>query len=174
MSQPLCDTADLALTGDAQVTYASAWVRAYCGWHIYPSQDDTVTVNTAGGQLLLLPTLYMTALGPVILTADSSTVDPTTLSWSQNGSVAYKPCQDVWPQPCWPVGLSTVTVTFTHGYDEVPDAIKAVTVAIAKRMLSQLSGVQSEQAGMVLRTYADADVLSPAESAALNRYRLWP
>lgn len=181
MSEPLIQPGDLVLTDTSEIAYASAWIRAYCGWHIFPSQQDTITIDTFGGQLLLLPTLYMTALGEVVLTADASTVDSTTLSWSQSGALAYRPTlvENAFgvtasiPQPCWPIGLRTIQVTFTHGYDEVPDAIKAVAVGVAKRLATGFTNVTSEQAGLVLRSYGGPN-FTPAEQAALNRYRIWP
>lgn len=175
MTEPLALPGDLVLTDVSEIAYASAWIRAYCGWHIYPSQQDTLTLDTFGGQLLLLPTLHMTALGAIVLTADTSTVDPATLSWSQTGALAYRPTAGVFPVavPCWPIGLRTVSATFTHGYDEVPDAIKAVAVGVAKRMGAGFSNVTQEQAGLVTRSYGGI-TFTPAEQSALNRYRIWP
>jgi len=175
MTEPFATPGDLVLTDVSEIAYASAWIRAYCGWHIYPNQEDTLVLDTFGGQLLLLPTLHMTALGAVVLTADTSTVAPATLSWSQTGAIAYRPAPGVFPiaVPCWPIGLRTTQVTFTHGYAEVPDAIKAVAVGVAKRLPAGFTNVSQEQAGLVTRSYGGIN-FTPAEQSVLNRYRIWP
>ena len=169
---PLADS--LVIDDDTALAYASAWVRAYCGWHIAPSIDDTVTLDTYGGRYLLLPTLHLTELGDVTLTdPDAIVVEPDHLTWSQVGLVALT-CGT------WPDGLATVTVDMTHGYDSAPDALAAVVVAVTKRLPAQFANVTAETAGGVSRQYggllAGQASLSAAFTAVelmvLDRYKL--
>jgi len=180
---PLIEPSDLTLDAAGQAAYASAWVRAYCGWHIAPSQDDTFTLDTDGGRLVMLPTLFMTALGDVVLTADASIIDPTLLSFSLAGMVAYKaPAPPFTVPPAvthWPVGFQTVTMSITHGYATVPDAVKGVAVSVAKRLPAQLAMTTLETAGLVTKELGGTlgggfgfAGLTVAEQAVLNRYRI--
>lgn len=67
---------------------------------------------------------------------------------------------------------SLVEVTYTHGYDPIPDDIRAVTLALATRMSANPLGVSQEGIGSYTVSYgADGvgqvdDVLAP-----LTRYR---
>ncbi|MFB7900378.1 hypothetical protein ACFC1B_29120, partial [Streptomyces xiamenensis] len=41
---------------------ASDMVRDYCGWHIWPRQEMTVTADSIGGGVISLPTLMLHAV----------------------------------------------------------------------------------------------------------------
>jgi len=166
----------LELDTDTQLAYSTAWIRAYCGWHIAPSIIDAATLDTFGGRTLRLPTLHLTDVAYVTYTADDSVVDPDDLSWSTVGLVE-RSCG------CWPRGLGTVTVEFTHGFDTVPEVLRALTVQMATRLPAQFASVTSETAGGVTRQYggllsgqaAVANYMTASEKIILDmHYRLWP
>lgn len=170
---PLAD--DLVVDEVDQLAYASAFVRAYCGWHITPSLTEATTLDTNGGTVLLLPTLHLTGLGAVTYTDQAATVvPPANLTWSEKGLVSLEKFGS------WPVGLSTVTVSFTHGYDVVPDAVRAVTVALAKRIPAQMDsvtagtvgGVSWQYGGMLAGQAALSASFTAIEAMVLDRYRL--
>lgn len=169
MTEPLIDATDLVLTDDVQTELASARVRAYCRWHIYPSRTETLTLDGPGGRLLLLPSLYVTAVASI---SDSGTlVDAADYDWSQAGMVQR---QTGW----WSCRYRALAVTFTHGYDDVPDAVRDVTISVAKRLPAAMSGVTQEQVGGESRTYgglltaAAGDTLTDGEKRALAPYAL--
>jgi hypothetical protein len=117
------------LAGDELTTTllaaAVADVRAYCGWHVCPVRaDHTIVLDGPGSQLLVLPTLRMTALTTVV--EDGVELDVTTLAWSTRGLVRKKSGAQ------WSGEFGSIEVTFTHGYtpDEAADWTLAVLSAV--------------------------------------------
>lgn len=69
---------------------------------------------------------------------------------------------------------SLIEVTYTHGYDPIPDDIRAATLALAARMTSNPLGVRQEGIGSYSVSYGDPsggggadDVLGPI----IKKYR---
>lgn len=92
-------------------------VRAEAGWHISPVQQDTVVLESSGGVDLLLPSRHVVSVDSV------SAVGVTT--WQlMSGSVLR--CVG----GCWPWGL--VTVTMTHGWENVPADLLPVIASRAR------------------------------------------
>lgn len=140
------------------VKSAGDGIRAFCGWHIAPSVTETITIDSYGGPILMLPTLYLTAVTEVV---DVSGDTPTVLTgWrkSRAGMLSL-------PQG-WPCGFESVEVTFTHGYAACPAELFPV---IAERTQRK---VQQESLGSRSVSYAteDAEVMS----SVVARYKLPP
>ena len=155
---PWISADELDYTADDRVAWATAQVREYCNWHIFPSITETVEVHTNGGQELVLPTLRLTSLGPVIIhtvavgddevvTITDAPVSPTMLKVRDYGSVQRLDWR------AWPYTPGSVTVEFTHGYAVLPEALRNVAVALALRAPREMSGVTQEAAGGVSRRY---------------------
>jgi hypothetical protein len=106
---------DVLDTGTALLALSSASgaIRSVCGWSI---SQETVTEMFTLGQTVFLPTLNLTAVSV------PSAVDG--VAWSRNGTVRLS--------NLYPFAASAV-VTYTHGYDPVPDAVKAVCLELAAR-----------------------------------------
>ena len=93
------DLAYSATADEAQrLEQAEAEVRGYCGWHIAPSVTEEIKVEGDGGQVLLLPSLYVTAVASVT-DEDGNTV--TGWKWRRNGVL----------RGCW---RENVEYTVTH------------------------------------------------------------
>lgn len=183
MTEAFIRSDDLDYGEDDQVGWATARIREYCRWHIYPSVVETRTGDSAGGPLLVLPTLQLTALGTVTThtttafdtTVTDTVVDPAMLSFTAAGVVRRRDC--AWP----PYGFGTITVTFTHGYDDLPEGIRGVAVAVARRIPRQFTGATVEAAGGVQLRY-DARMsggfgvagFTADEQAVLDAYRIPP
>jgi hypothetical protein len=167
--------ADLAETlsptqGD-RLDQAEALVRAYCGWHIAPSQPDTYTVRTYGNGTIFLPSLHVTSVesvteadAPLGIGDEYLWLAPSGIITRRGGRWAYD---------------SDVVVEFTHGYEQVPAEVTAVVQAIANRAVDNPSGVTREQMGPFARSFsltganeASTVALLESEKAALSRYRL--
>jgi hypothetical protein len=172
------DVSDLTdfQSGDAQthLDLALAVVRAYCGWHIAPSQEDTVTLDGAGTTIQALPSLHVTAVESVEV--DGEAVDTGNFTWSAAGFLRYG--GECWPGR-WSGVLRDVVVTFTHGYAELPAEIRAVVLSVAARSSTSPSGASTMQAGpysVALGRNADGSsggvTLTDLERAVLDRYRL--
>lgn len=71
-------------------------------------------------------------------------------------------------------GCAPVSVTFTHGYAEVPGDVVAVVLTAAQRVLTNPNDLRQESVGSVSVTYAAETIgasLSPADKDLLGRYR---
>lgn len=154
---------------------ATAAVRRYCGWHIAPEYTETVTLDGPGGALLNLPTLHVTALGPVVelgtpLVPYDYNTGTGSYEWSKLGSVL----RHGW----WTKRYRAVTVTMTHGFDSAPDVAQIIMQVVAAAVSSPM-GATREQAGQVSVSWATtapgvAGGLSLLERdlAVLDSYRL--
>jgi hypothetical protein len=141
---------------------ALAAARRYCGWHVTPSRQDTITVDGNGRGLLLLPTMHMTAL--TSLTEDGDTVDLSTVSWAARGVIVRN-------RP-FTYKLAGITAVITHGYDDAPDWEMAVLSAVDRGSF----GAAREVIGPFQYSVSEGtnSAFSPQEKAVLDLYRLEP
>lgn len=148
---------------------AEAEVVGYCGWHIAPSRTDELVIDSNGADVLMLPTLRMTAL--VELSVDDELVDLTTVEWSEAGFIRR--------DAAWPTKLRGVSVEFTHGYDTMPLDVTAVIDRLTARALDAQSMGSLVQVGQV-RVATDSEgvpfgaQLTELDRHVLNRYKLPP
>lgn len=150
----------LTSTDEERLEQAEADVRDYCGWHIAPNRDETITVDGSGGRILDLPSLHVTAVASV--TEDGTLLEPTSYVWRDWGVIERVGC-------AW--GTGKVEVELSHGYTPVPPNITAVVQAIASRAIGASATVSREQVGQVSRSYL-ADGLSAGQIATLDHYRI--
>jgi hypothetical protein len=118
----------------------SAAVRNWCGWHVYPQLQETVTLDGPGGRYLALPTKHVAAISAV-LEHGLTLVDGVDYRWSGDGSIKRL-------TRSWTDDYRAVTVTYSHGFDDVPD-VAAVVLSVAARQLASPMGAVSESAGGV-------------------------
>lgn len=153
---------------------ASGMVRRFTGQTITLVVDDTVVLR-GGWPTLYLPqrpvlvdddyTLTVTELGdvglPDLLLADG-------LTFTRLGDELTRDC-GVWS--------SRVQVTYSHGYDMVPDDILAVVLDVASRSVSNPSGLRSVSIDDYSRTFANETLgtsLTEANRQILAGYRRTP
>lgn len=157
--------ADLAETlvpadDDERLDQAEGIVRDYCGWHIAPSQTDTVRIyGTPLGQPVLLPSMYVTAI--VSVTDQGTLLDPSVYDFEQAGILRRIDGY------LWSTGDGVIEVTFTHGYTDVPPAVTRAVQSIASQLPN---GLRSRSAGPFSESYFND--LSPMDRASLSRYRI--
>lgn len=146
-------------------------IRGICGWHIAPLHTDEVVTLDGYGQTLSLPTLHVTAVSEVTVDGDVTASD--TYQWSTLGELRR---DDQW----WSVGYRNVSVKMTHGYTDVPAALKQLALAMASRSLTApAGGVVREQTLASSVTWAQTApgvsggvVLMAHEEAVLTPYRI--
>jgi hypothetical protein len=139
-------------TAQQSLDLASAAIRAVCGWHIYPSQSDTATLDTElWSSDLFLPSRFVTAVGSV--TEDGALVPAASYAWSPSGRIYRQFIRWGGRRPWLP---GRVVVAFTHGYATVPDAVKAVCLGWASVGLLNPGALRSETVGSVSQTWAVA------------------
>lgn len=136
---------------------ASAAVRGYCRWHVYPEVTETLVVDGFGGGVLLLPTLKLSAITALSETQRGVGQSPvaltpaTDLEWSAAGMV--------WRQngSCWTRRARGITITITHGYAEVPAEIASIVLDLAKRSVSNPNRLSAMSVGSRSEQYAGSN-----------------
>lgn len=162
---------------NALLAQASKRVRKHCGWHIYPSlTNDVLVVNGTGTSLIELPTLYVEDVASVV--EDGVTlVEGTDYDWDDTGSLfrigraAYgygHMCNDEWTRK-----KRAVTVTLTHGYDEVPEDVAGIVCEMVAAALESSLGATQENANGIQAFYLTNGIsLSAAQRQALGAYTI--
>lgn len=145
---------------DTRLEQAEGIVRDYCGWHIAPSQTDTVRLfNVPRTGPLLLPTLNLTAI--VSVTDQGTLVDPSAYDFDPAGILMRV------DGASWAWGYGPIVVEFTHGYDDAPPGVTRVVQSVAAQLPN---GLKSKAAGPFSESYFGE--LSPLDRSSLARYRI--
>jgi len=172
----------------ALIAGATAAIRRLCGWYVAPSIEATFTLDGPGGDLIVLPTLHLTAvtsvtqLGVALTEYDQATHEGD-YEWSANGEIrlASRPMPSVEPwRRQWTERYRAITVEATHGYAiaDVPDVAQIIMQVCASAMSSPM-GATTERAGLLSVTWATTApgvagglALLERDLAILNLYRL--
>lgn len=150
-------------TAELALSLASDAVRAYCRQSI-DANTETITVQGSGSTLLLLPETPVTAVTEVKV--DGETVAATLYSFTRYGAL-YR------TSGLWPGITKSVEVTYTHGHEDIPGAVKAATLSVAARVLDSPAGIRQEAIGAYSVTYTNGTpALLESETASLDPYRL--
>lgn len=150
-----------AVRAELLLANASAAIRAEVGQVLSLVTDDEVTVDPDGG-LLLLPEIPVLSVSAV--TVDDVALDPT--AWHVRRSGVLRVTSVLYP-------TSTVQVTYTHGLDPLPDALRGLCLQIAGRLYSNPESLTSETVGAWSgsRGPLGGIVLSEDEKRALDPFR---
>lgn len=160
------DSTDVTLRqGGLYLQMASGLVRDYLQQDI-TAGFTTVTAPVLDDGCVYLDQAPVTALTSVVDVSTTLALDPTLYVLdSRGGSVAMVPDGNLYTP-------AAVTLTYSHGYPEVPDGIKAVVIASAARAFATPAGVQSEAlGGWSVHYQKGITELTPEEKATLDRYR---
>lgn len=116
-------------------------IRKYCGWHVGPSQEDTLTLDGPCAYLLQLPTLHLTEIDSI--EEEGEVVDVDDYEWSALGDIRrigypYK----------WGYKFRSIEITFTHGFSDYSD-VEQVCQQVTAGALASPMGATREQAGSV-------------------------
>lgn len=126
-----------------------------CQWHIAPSITETVSVPIQPDGTIMLPSLHVT--GVESLCINGLTIDPSTYVVHEAGYI-HRKRHSYFQWPLWPLESDHpfreypsslaryADVTFTHGYSELPSAVKAVAFELATRAMEMPSGVATQLA----------------------------
>jgi hypothetical protein len=161
------DTARVALET------ATGWIQAELGQRIVKVTNDTVTLSAGRTPSLWLPERPVISVGAVTTTDYKGTVTARTLNthyYVVGGEIQ-------WTSGLWSGRPGLATVTYTHGYAEIPQAIRGVCLAAASRVYDNSGSLRSETVGGVSWTAAGAaeDLgpgLTASERASLAPFRL--
>ena len=122
------EIADLAAITSCQraIAEATASIRNYCHQYLEEVEDDTWTFDVRPPRWnLMLPELPVTEVSGVVEDGEPLTEDDDYQVglYGQLWRVGRR----------WAEGIQIVTVTYTHGYDTIPDDIKGVCTRAAAR-----------------------------------------
>lgn len=157
------------IDADFWLKAAHGVVRRFCGWHVAPVIDETLTLDGSGGRDILLPSLRVLQLTSVM----NDGVDVTTQVDTSHAGILRL------TSGTWTNRLGRVIVTLTHGYelDEVPE-VAAIIAGVAKRgpnsgrVDASESTNGSSRGGFVDRGAPISVPLTLTEQEALSTYRL--
>lgn len=177
----------LVATDDDLLLAGEATVRAYCGWHIAPVRQASTRVpwhqehaygllRQHRAQVLVLPTLRLLEVSSVVdnlgyeLPPECYTYEPSGLlhvnTWPWQGT-HWTITRDVLPShTMW------LTVTYTHGYDQVPGDVAGVVRSLAQQAKGNPAHVSMRSIGPFVTKY-EADEFA-AHRNVLDAYRLPP
>jgi hypothetical protein len=155
---------------DLVLAAARETVISLLGYDPRAVADDTATFSTDTGRWFL-PAIPVTGVSAI--TVDGVALATTDYAWTAQGEISR-----AWTSRRMATGLPpAVTVTYSHGYDPVPDGLVALLYETAEGVLSDAPGsLVSETLGSWSATYAsqaDEYGLSPNARMILDRYRLW-
>ena len=143
-------------------------IRSYLGWHLSPSLEQTVEVPVGERGLLMLPSRYVTEVAS--LTISDTVLDPEEYVWDVGGWIETGHYFfDAWP--------NRATVTFTHGYEDMPLEVKQVAYEMVEATIATPAGNVSQMstpAGYRISLSDPAGFhFSAAQQQVLAPYRLY-
>lgn len=151
---------------------ASAAIRNYCGWHVYPDYPcefntqmyDRRITAVRGGLLIQLPAKFVTSVESIMIGSEEYTSDTDDVHFiiQPNGiiRVFIRSFVDISP-------YTPVSVYYTAGLsDALADSLKELVAHRVTHALASSGGIQSETAGGVSITYS-ANWTNSARSTAL-------
>ncbi len=147
---------------------AEAAVRAWCGWHVSPVIEETLTLDGNGTNRIVLPSNMVHAVNELLV--DGMPVEG--FSFSRDGWVQL-------PAGCLtPRRPGCITAVITHGWDYVPDVQKVIGDFTARAAMGTPSNIASQRAGTQYVAYATHNGeatgggLLSTEKALLEKYKL--
>ena len=146
----------------AALETATAMVQEYIGRDISRIEDDVETIDGSGTSIIQLTHYPVETVTTV--TEDGETLTSDDFEWSADGYL--RRIGNIWNP-----SLRSIVVTYTHGYDPIPDSIRYITATAASRILDTPSTIKQESIGGYSVTYTAGPPLQAIELATLERYR---
>ena len=144
---------------NGNVTQASEAIRNALGWHLAPSVEETLTVDSPGGVNVYLKSKYLTDVSEVRDVTAGTVL--TGWTFSRLGRVTRRsgwPCDHL------------LEFDVTHGYAECPAELLPVGAAIARSGSSSSNVLKARTAGPFREEYADG--FSQSQMAVLDPYKI--
>ncbi len=168
---------------------ASDELRRWCGWHLNPVVTSTYTQLRVGERgIVMLPSRYVTDVSEVKVQRGvgetPELVDPNSYTWYPAGWIepinanqwansgyyyGYGPAYT----PVYQAG--TVDVTFTHGWDVLPNDIKEVVMELAAQGAQHAAASNVDEVaspGFKLRLREGGMAMSPSQKSRLASYKI--
>lgn len=184
---PLLDADDYAtfesLDVDWFIVAASAAIRRFCGWHVYPALTESKSCTMGGDGTIILPTCRATSVVSVqlpwngqIIGADKYWLDAdaSAIRWRCGGPSGWWGANSIGSTTAYPKYPRKVFVEFTHGYDELPPEVAEAAAELVMRTIEKPAGVaQSIKAGPYSFRMGDYGLLlNEQQKSRLSAYKL--
>ncbi len=171
--------------------YASDVVRGYCNQTFDFVSNDTVLIDPRPDRTAQLPQGPVTAItsvqanmpgGPTGTWGWQTLTFPGQYGWVERGLMwdatqvrppITPPAYSEWPWPTWPWLPGSLQVTYSHGFETIPDEIAAVVLRIAAQVASNPTFLQSKKVGenaYVFGSFPGGQTLRDTDKAILDRY----
>jgi hypothetical protein len=176
-------TTDEQNRADTLLALASGIIQQEMKQTIEQVVDDTLTMRSVYGERIRLPQRPVTAVSEVTLTPEGGT--PTTIG----ADTYYLDCDEIvrasfpvkyqqffsdwtrgWLGPLW-----QIAITYTHGYETIPEVVKAVCMEMVVRVWVNPGSVARETVGNTSTVYDNMRfsptglLLTDSERTQLNK-----
>lgn len=125
-------------SAEAAIKAATETIRNYTNQEISLSENDVIVLDGNGRTRIFLPELPVASISDVKVDGESL-VDGEDYKLGQYG-VLYRLGGSVWSD-----GVQNIEITYTHGYDPVPDDIVSICARAAARAYQ--AGLRAEDQG---------------------------
>lgn len=153
-------------TPASPVEAATQAIRDYCGWHVAPAIDATITLDGTGTDTVLLPSRRVLSVASV--TVDGTALDATAFEWSADGILRRR-------DRCWPDRYRAVTVDLRHGFESMAVLADIVASIAARVKIDPTGALANQRAGtqsVGFMAGASGGGLMQSEKDRLEPYRL--
>lgn len=160
---------------------ASAAVQAWTGQTISKVTDDTVVLTGSWSGVLALPQLPVVGVASASVNTGGSIYEVPDFQLRPDGHLLFGAALEaLWgPDPddaeggrAWGGPNSGVTVTYTHGFDPIPEDVKAATLFIACRIWDRPDAPAQATGYAAAGATVAADGLTTLEQRLLRKYRI--
>lgn len=123
------------------ITDATAVIKAYCNQEIVKVVDDVEVFDGGYGYKLYLSQLPVISITSVAVDG-VVLADGVDYKANRKKGIIYRLQGQLWPD-----GVENIEVTYTHGYESVPDVVRVVCMRMASRVYQ--AGKRSAETGGV-------------------------
>lgn len=142
------------------VDIAVSQIRAAVDWHIAPVITETITLESRGGHLLVLPSRRVVSVSAVRYIGE--TTQPL-VGWRRTKGGLFH-------RGWWPMGL--LEIDMTHGFTETPQDLLPVIAEYARNVVNPRDpSLVLHTVGQVTQTYRNTEALNSLHPA-LARYAI--
>lgn len=145
---------------------ATQAIRDYCGWHVAPVIDATLTLDGTGTDTVLLPSRRVVDVTTV--TVDGTSLPADAYEWSADGLLRRR-------DGCWPDRYRVITVELKHGFASSEVLSGVVESIVARARMDPTGALANQRAGtqsVGFASGASGGGLMQSEKDRLEPYRL--
>jgi hypothetical protein len=146
----------------AALETATGMVIEFIGRDIARVDDDVEVVDGSGTRALRLR--YWPVHDVAAVSEEGEALADAAFEWSADGYL--RRVDGVWSNR-----LRSVSVTYSHGFDPIPQSVRTIVAQAAARLFDAPSTIKQESIGGYSVTYTAGAPLQATELHALERYR---